>query len=80
MQNISSFLTKFKNIIKSDEDIKEKICLSIKNNTGIEINKSNILIRNKIATIKEKPHFKNEVFMKKEKILDELKGVISDIA
>ena len=79
MKNISSFLDKFKKIIKSDEDLKDKICSSVKKHTGLEINKNSILIKNKTAYIKEKPHFKNEIFMKKEKITNDLRGIVSDI-
>lgn len=79
MQSITSFLDKFNHLFKKDEDLKNKIYISIKNNTGLELKKDNISIKNGILYLKEKPHFKNEVFMKKDKILRELIGVISDI-
>ncbi len=72
MKNISSFLEKFSKLIKTDDNLKNNIISSIKNITGFEIKKENISIKNKIAYIKEKPHFKNEVFMNKDKILNEL--------
>ena len=79
MKRLSLFFNKFKEIVKNDEDLKNKICLVVQNNIGLEINKNNILIKNKTAYIKENPHLKSEVFMKKEKILTELQGIISDI-
>jgi len=79
MNNLASFLNKFKILIKEDGDLKEKIKASIKNNTGFALNINNISIKNKTVLIKEKPHLKNEVFIKKDKILKELGGLISDI-
>lgn len=79
MDNIASFLNKFKILIKSDDDLKEKIQISIKNNTGFMVEKNNIFIKNKTFSLKEKPHLKNEVFMKKNQILSDLKGEIKDI-
>jgi len=84
MQNISSFLDKFKTIIKDDKELKNIILLVIKKNTNLQIKDSSFSVKNGIILIKEKPPIKNEIFMKKEKILNELKqllkkNTISDI-
>ena len=70
--NIGSFLEKFKKFLTSEENIKEEIIKSVLKNTGIEIKGENIKIQDFSIYIKEKPIIKSEIFLKKEKILEDL--------
>jgi hypothetical protein len=84
MKQISSFLEKFSRLIKDNKDLKKEILLAVKSAANISLDEKNISIKNGTLYIKEKPQVKNEIFMKKEKILSSIeqilgKKAISDI-
>jgi hypothetical protein len=73
MNSISGFLQKFLNLEK-DNNTKLSIILDvIKKETGIELKKEMLEIKNDNLKIKCNPVFRNEIFMHQEKIEDELK-------
>ena len=79
MQPIKNFLEKFRNIIRSDKELKNKIVESIQKETSVRVSESKIKIKENTAFIQENPIVKSEIFLKKEKILIALKGLIRDL-
>ncbi|MBU6430856.1 MAG: hypothetical protein KGJ58_01050 [Patescibacteria group bacterium] len=73
MFNVSIYLDKFKTISSKKDFFKESVAISLKKNLEIDIDKKNIEIRNSILYLKINPTVKNELFMKKKYIIDELK-------
>lgn len=73
MFSLNVFLEKFKNITPPDEAIRLLLSETIKKETGIEVSKKNISIRNNIAHIKITPIYKNEIHIKKGKIISKIK-------
>ena len=78
MKNISFYLSKFKDI---DDPllIKKIIILSIKKTINKDIELDEIEIKNGIITINSNSYIKAEIFLKKEKILENIKSEIPDI-
>jgi len=75
MKNISDFLGKFQIIISSDDDLKESIILAIKNTIGIVLNKKDLKVLGDTVFIKTSPVIKNEIFLKKEKIIKKINEI-----
>ena len=73
MKGIESFLEKFKKLLKYDREIKKIIIEVVKNIIGVEVKEEDIKIQNKILYIKANPYIKNEIFIKKDLILERLK-------
>lgn len=69
MFSISTFLEKFKNITQPDETARRRLSEIIQKETGIKISIKNISIKNNIVHIKTKPLYKNEIYIKKGRIL-----------
>lgn len=81
LKNLSSLLEKFKNIKNPKED-RINIAKIICDSSGIKINESQISVTKNILSIKTNNYIKTEIFLKKEKILEELtknKFYIKDI-
>lgn len=76
--HIGSYLEKFKKILSAGKQEKEIIIRTIKNVTGGEIKESDIRISGATLYIKGSPQLKNEIFIKKEKILKELSSLIKN--
>ena len=72
MKNLSSLLEKFKNIKNPKED-KIKIATIVSKEISKEITEDKISITKNILSIKTDNYLKTEIFLKKEKILEELK-------
>lgn len=70
---LTSFLDKFKKILGESVLQKEIIIASLKKETGRSIEKQDIKISKNIVYINASPLFKNEILMRKEKILKYLK-------
>ena len=70
--NIKSLLAKYKNL-KDPKEEKAKIAKIISEILGKEILGSQITITKNVLKIKTNNYLKTEIFMKKEKILEELK-------
>ena len=73
MLSLNAFLEKFKNITQPDEAVIRLLSETIKKEAGVEIPTKNISIKNSNAYIKTKSLYKNEIYIKKEKILLSLK-------
>ncbi len=74
MLGISNFLKKFIVIQKNNEDIFLNILKTIKEFTGIELNKSHIEIKGDNLYFKIKPAVKNAIFLKKDSIESSFKN------
>ncbi len=72
MQKIGGFFEKFNNKFVKEVQNLVFITETIKKCTGIVVDHKNISISNKILRIKASSVEKNEIFMKKTKILKEL--------
>lgn len=86
MENISSFLNKFKNIVPPERFVKEVFIRVVSNVANITILEKEITVKKNILHIQMSSLKKNELFLHKEKLLDELnkelksyKKVIKDI-
>lgn len=73
MPEIKDLLESFKEILLGEELRKEKISLVIENISKIKIETKDIEIKNSVVILNIKPIFKNEIFLKKERILEEFK-------
>lgn len=76
MQNINSFLEKFKKLLRYNKEIKETIKGVIKEKIGVELDDKDIKIQNKVLYIKTTPYVKNEIFIKKDIILEKLNSLL----
>lgn len=74
MLNISNFLKKFLVIQKNNEDVFLNILNTIKESTGLELNKSHIEVRGDNLYFKVKPALKNAIFLKKDSIESSFKN------
>ncbi len=72
MFNISIYLDKFKKINSKESSLKDAIIASVNKVLEININRSNIEIRKNVIYLKINPIIKNEVFIKKKYIINEL--------
>lgn len=73
MFNIGDFLEKFKNITPPDKFVKEELISAVKDVVGIAIEKDNIDVRNGTIFISVDPIIKNEIFLKKSEVMENLK-------
>lgn len=73
MFNIGNFLEKFKNITPPDKFVKEVLIDVVKDIVDIEIEKDNIDVRNGTIFISVDPIIKNEIFLKKSEVMENLK-------
>ena len=76
MQNINSFLEKFKKLLRYNKEIKETIKGVIKEKIGVELDDKDIKIQNKVLYIKTTPYIKNEIYIKKDLILEKLNSLL----
>ncbi len=75
MFEIKDLVYRFKNILLSAEFKIVSIQKVIFEVVNININKEDIKLRNNIVYLNIKPIYKNEVFLKKQKILERLSEV-----
>jgi hypothetical protein len=73
MQNINSYLDKFKNLAVPNESIRKDVAGIIKNEIGIDLEIKDISIKNMVAYIKGGSAVKSEIFLRKKKILEKIK-------
>lgn len=69
MKNLADFLQKFKAIRDPSLD-KKIIAYVIKQTCGVDIEPSNIKIKNFVIQISEHPAIKTSIYMKKQSILE----------
>lgn len=83
MFDIAKYLEKFKVLKNSKGVLRVLIVESIKKFTNIEIDPKNIDIKPGVIRVSEKPIVKNQIFLKKTKILEEInsktENKISDV-
>ncbi len=72
MFDISKYLEKFKVLKNSKFFLRDLVVESIKKITDININPKNIDVKEGLVRISDKPIVKNEIFIKKFKILEEI--------
>lgn len=72
MIEIKDLLARFDNILLKGEGKAEAIREIISNTIGVEIKKEDIKIKSNIIYLNIKPIYKNEIFLKKEKIFTKL--------
>jgi len=75
--HIKNYLDKVKNIIFSKEENSKIILNIIKINTSIELETKNISIRGATIYIKASPIIRNEIMIKKLKILSDISIAIN---
>jgi len=73
MIEIKDLLTRFNNLLLSEEVKKETIRKIISGVIKVEINSKDIKIKNSTIYLNIKPIYKNEIFLKQEQILLMLK-------
>lgn len=73
MIEIKNLLLNFRNLLLSGEVKKGLILEVIKKITGVLIKKEEIEVKNGILYLNTKPIHKNEIFMKQDQVLAELK-------
>jgi hypothetical protein len=72
MFEIKDLLNRFSNILSSGEAKKFLIKEAVYETTGIQVSSEKIKIKNNIIFLEIKPILKNEIYLKKEKILQKL--------
>jgi hypothetical protein len=72
MIEIKDLLARFNNILLSEEGNKEIIRKIISEIIDVKIKKEDIKIKNNVIYLNIKPIYKNEIFLKQEKILSRL--------
>jgi hypothetical protein len=78
MLEIKDLLGRFSNIILSGEGRKQILKEALFEATGIIIETKNISIKNNVVYLNIKPIYKNEIFLKKDKIFEKLKDKIGN--
>ncbi len=72
MFDIAKYLEKFKALSQSRDFLRNSVSEAVKEICNIEIDPKKIVVKDGIARISEKPIIKNEIFMKKQRILENL--------
>ncbi len=73
MIEIRDLLTRLSDILLSEEVKKESIRDIVSEIIGIQINSGDVKIKNNNVYLNIKPIYKNEIFLKKDKIFSKLK-------
>ncbi|HPS21474.1 MAG TPA: hypothetical protein PLO44_01555 [Candidatus Paceibacterota bacterium] len=79
MLEIKDLLNRFSKIILSGEAKKQAIKEALYEAAGILVDTKDISIKNNIVFLNIKPLYKNEIFLKKEKIFSVLKNKIGEV-
>ncbi len=76
MKKIEGFFDKFKNKVASE--VHNRVCIIeiLKKNIGVELEMGDITISHGILRVKANPAVKNEMYIKKERILKEINSKI----
>ena len=78
MIEIKDLLARFSNLLLSEEIKKSAIRDVLQKIIGVEIKSEDIKIRNNIIYLNIKPIYKNEIFIKQEKIFLALKEFLGE--
>jgi len=76
MIEIKSLLLRWNNFFLSETIKKELIQKTIKENTNLDVKDEEIEIKNNTIVLNIKPIYKNEIFLKKEKILLDISNAL----
>lgn len=76
MIEIKNLLLNFKNILISESLKKDEIRRIIFEETKINVNSKDVQLKNGTIFLNIKPIYKNEIFLKKDKIFSKLKEVL----
>ena len=79
MFNIAKYFQKFTKIAESNLDSNNKIINAIKNISGLTIEGKNFGLQDGVLRFNLNPVQKNEIFMRKSKILSELNSLGSGV-
>lgn len=79
MFNIEKYLEKFSKEARLVELHKAKILEIIEKNTGLYILPKNVEIKDYILHITDSPAVKNKLFIYKNKIIEEIASLVSDL-
>ncbi len=74
MQDLSSFLDKFKKILTSESIQREKVALIIGEVLSVKIDPKSVVIKNGTAKIGGSSVFRNEIFLRHHTIMEKLKS------
>ena len=72
MFDIAKYLQKFTVMSHSRDFLRNSVAEAVKEVCKIDINPKNVVVKDGIARINERPIIKSEIFLKKTKILDVL--------
>lgn len=76
MIEIKDLLHRFDKILLSEENKKESVRRAVSEALGVEISSKDVSIKNSVLYLNIKPIYKNEVFLKQEKILKRLEELL----
>ncbi len=76
--HIGGLLERFKKSLFRHDGLKKSVIDVVLSQTGILLEEKSITIKGTQIRIDQKPQYKNEIFIKKEKILEILKNKIGE--
>ena len=76
--NIGDFLKKFKTLVPQEKIVKDEMIQVVLIKTGILLSKEEISFNNNVVFLKTTPATRNELFMRKQSILSEMKKRLAD--
>ena len=80
MENISSFLQRFKKLLSSHGAVRQIVAEAIKQEVGIDIPTEKITIQSGVVSIQASTVVKSQVFIKKNAILGRVRALGSSIS
>jgi hypothetical protein len=80
MNNLGGYLDKFKKIFTSTKFQKDAVRSVINHHAKIELGENDLEVKDYKIILKTSPAVKNAVFMRKQKILEDLKAQMGNIA
>ncbi len=72
--NVGSLLARYEKLFDLHTRDKELVCIVLKEEAGITVAPENVSVKNKTASINAGFALKNEIFLRKTKILERLKS------
>lgn len=78
MIELKDLLSRFNQVLLSKEGNKESIRSIISETIKVKINSEDIQIKNGTIYLNIKPIYKNEIFLKQDKIISKLKEVLGE--
>lgn len=78
MIEIKDLLSRFNNVLLSEEVKKNSIINILQQTIGIQIDSKDVQIKNNTIFLNIKPIYKNEIFLKKDEIFTKLKETLGN--